>query len=268
MIDTIPLMAMLHGELVELFESLHTDQWDASTACPGWTVKDLAAHLLDGSQRRLSICRDGQRVSFPGGDLGTWLNDLNASWVSAARRLSPRLLIDLHKLVGPQIVEFWHGLDPHADAFFPVAWAGESRSDVWFDCARDFTEHWHHQQQIREAINAKSLITPAYFPVVLSILMRCVPPAYSDIAAPTQTSVRIVAVGNAGGVWTLARTDSGWVIEPGDALSPQCSIEMPQRDVWLLFTKKLAPQEAEDRATISGDRRLAQRFFGCKAVMG
>jgi mycothiol maleylpyruvate isomerase-like protein len=131
---------------------------DAPTACADWTAKDLTAHLLDGNQRRLSICRDGQRVSFPGGDLGTWLNDLNASWVYAARRLSPRLLIDLHKLVGPQIIEFWRSLDPHADAFFPVAWAGESRSDVWFDCARDFTEHWHHQQQIRET-SAASLIT-------------------------------------------------------------------------------------------------------------
>lgn len=268
MIDTVPLMAMLHAELLELLQNLGPEQWSAPTACAGWTVKDLAAHLLDGHQRRLSICRDGQNIPFPGGDVGAWLNDLNASWVHAARRLSPRLLIDLHKLVGPQILEFWRSLDPYAEAFFPVAWAGESRSDVWFDCARDFTEHWHHQQQMREAIGAASLITGAYYPVVLSILMRCVPLAYADVNAPMQTSVRITAAGEAGGVWTLARTDSHWVIALGDSASPECCIEMPQRDVWLLFTKKLTPEEAERRATTTGEPRLAHPFFRSKAVMG
>jgi uncharacterized protein (TIGR03083 family) len=113
-----------------LLESLEVADWSAPTACLGWTVKDLVAHLLDGHHRRLSICRDGQPVSFPGGDLGAWLNDLNAPWVNAARRLSPPLLIELHRLVGPQVVEFWRSPDPYAEAFFPVTWAGESRSEV------------------------------------------------------------------------------------------------------------------------------------------
>jgi uncharacterized protein (TIGR03083 family) len=268
MIDTIPLIASLHDELIELLSGLAPEQWGSSTACPGWTVKDVTAHLLDGNQRRLSICRDGQRVAFSGGAVGRSLNELNSAWVQAARRLSPRLLIDLHKLVGPQIITFWRSLDPHGIAFFPVEWAGESQSEVWFDCARDFTEQWHHQQQIREATGTPSLITPTYFPIVLSILMHCVPPAYADLALPMPATVQITAAGNAGGVWSITRGDSGWIIQPGDSISPQCRIEMPQRDVWLLFTKKLTPSEAESRATIIGDRRLAQPFFQCKAVMG
>lgn len=68
-------------------------------------MKDVAAHILDGNLRRLSICRDGHALAFPGGDLGRWLNELNGSWVSAARRLSPRILIDLHKLVGMSLLE-------------------------------------------------------------------------------------------------------------------------------------------------------------------
>lgn len=268
MIDTTRLMATLHDDLVALLEGLKPEQWSAPTACAGWTVKDIVTHLLDGSQRRLSICRDAHALRFAGGDLGAWLNELNASWVEAARRLSPRLLIDLHKLVGPQVVDFWRCLDPHAEAFFPVAWAGESRSEVWFDCARDFTEQWHHQQQIREATGSASLITPRYFPVVLSILICCVPAGYAAVNAPEGTSVRITATGDAGGVWTLARTGSRWAIEPGQAMSTDCAIEMAQRDVWLLFTKKLAPEEARRRAAISGDARWAEPLFRCKAVMG
>lgn len=268
MIETLPLMAKLHDELVELLEGLPAERWSAPTACAGWSVKDVAAHLLDGHQRRLSSCRDGQRVPFPGGDLGTWLNELNGSWVSVARRLSPRVLVDLHKLVGPQVIEFWRGLDPHAEAFFPVAWAGEERSEVWFDCARDFTEHWHHQQQIREAAGAASLIAPTYFPTVLSILMRSVPPAYAGVDAAIDTCVRVTAAGDAGGIWTLSRNESGWRIESGDRERPQASVEMAQRDVWLLFTKKLSPDEAEGRARMAGDPRLARPFFRAKAIMG
>lgn len=268
MIDTLPLMSRLHDELMQLLQNLGQGQWNVPTACAGWTVKDLAAHLLDGHQRRLSICRDGQHVPFPGGDLGVWLNELNASWVHAARRLSPRLLIDLHALVGPQVVEFWRSLDPHAPAFYPVAWAGESQSEVWFDCARDFTEHWHHQQQIREATGAASLMTAEHYPTVLSILIRCVPVAYADVDAPVQTALRITAVGEAGGDWTLTRTEPSWAVEPGASGPPQAWIQMPQRDVWLLFTKKLTPEAAESRASVTGDRGLAQPFFRSKAVMG
>ena len=38
-------------------------------------------------------------------------------------------------------------------AFFPSPEAaGEAVSANWFDVAREFTERWHHQQQIRLAI--------------------------------------------------------------------------------------------------------------------
>lgn len=52
------------SEFAELLESLQPRQWNAPTACAGWSVKDLVVHLLDGSQRRLSICRDGNALAF------------------------------------------------------------------------------------------------------------------------------------------------------------------------------------------------------------
>jgi uncharacterized protein (TIGR03083 family) len=267
-IDTIPLMAGIHEQLMGVLRGLAPEQWLAPTACAGWTVKDVAAHLLDGHLRRLSLCRDGHPIAFPDGDPGPFLNRLNALWVDSARRLSPRLLIDLHALAAPQVLDFWRGLDPHGLAFFPVAWAGESRSEVWFDCARDFTEHWHHQQHIREAVGALSLITSEYYPTVLSILMRCVPPAYASVGAPTGTSVHLTARGTAGGSWTLARTASGWEIEPGMTPAPTTAVAMPQRDLWLLFTRKLTPRDAESRAAIAGNPELARPFFRARAIIG
>jgi hypothetical protein len=46
---------------------------------------------------------------------------------------------------------FHKSLDPLAPAAFAVSWAGEETSSNWFDTARELTERWHHQQQIRLA---------------------------------------------------------------------------------------------------------------------
>jgi uncharacterized protein (TIGR03083 family) len=41
-----PLTAQ-RGRLLSLLASLSDEQWAAPTAAPGWSVKDVALHLLD-----------------------------------------------------------------------------------------------------------------------------------------------------------------------------------------------------------------------------
>jgi hypothetical protein len=41
-----------------------------------------------------------------------WLDDLQAEWVRAARRLSPQLVVDLLAWMGPQLVEMFRQQDP------------------------------------------------------------------------------------------------------------------------------------------------------------
>ena len=45
--------------LIQLLSSLTEEQWQLSTIARLWKVKDIAAHLLDGNVRTLSISRDG-----------------------------------------------------------------------------------------------------------------------------------------------------------------------------------------------------------------
>ena len=151
-----------------------------------------------------------------------------------------------------------------------MLWAGESRSEVWFDCARDITEHWHHQQQIQEATGTASLITREYYPyypTVLSVLIRWVPVAYFKVGAPAGTAVRLTAGSDQDGEWTLARTDSGWEIDTRTSVSSQCWVDLPQRGVWLLFTKKLTPETVE-AARRSSVIRSCRDPFGSNAIMG
>ena len=100
------LFQELDAELLTLLRSLGDRDWNRPTICSKWAVKDIAAHLLDGSIRRLSIQRDRYLPSeSPRGfasyaNLVAYLNDLNAIWTKAARRISPAILIQLLEITG------------------------------------------------------------------------------------------------------------------------------------------------------------------------
>ncbi|MDF3053158.1 MAG: hypothetical protein K0S19_1263, partial [Geminicoccaceae bacterium] len=149
-VDLVPLFPGLHTALMGLLRSLHDRDWEQPTACALWSVKDIVTHLLDSCLRRLSFGRDGldatpDRPIQSYADLVGYLNHLNALWVGASRRLSPRVLMDLMDWASPQLDQYFRSLDPNAPAAFGVAWAGEETSPNWFDIAREYTERWLHQ---------------------------------------------------------------------------------------------------------------------------
>ena len=128
--------------------------------------------------RRLSFDRDrlpppAPRRPISGErDFVAFINELNREWVEAARRLSPRVLTDLHASVSLDLAAFFEQAPLDAPALFGVSWAGESESKAWFDIGREFTEQWHHQAQIRDAVGAPAASNPEWLRAVLAIAMR------------------------------------------------------------------------------------------------
>src|SRR5690349_7527168 len=93
---TADLFPPLYEELHGLLHGLAPEDWQRPTIAGAWQVRDVVAHLLDGDLRKLSAYRDGHVPPPPEPihgyeDLVHFLNGLNAEWVGAARRLSPRL---------------------------------------------------------------------------------------------------------------------------------------------------------------------------------
>ncbi len=136
----------------------------------------MAAHLLDTALRKLSLVRDSCYVEAVDirspQDVITLVNRLNREGVTVYRRLSPQILIDLLRLATKQSAEFHESLDPFAAAAFNVSWAGEETSLNWFDTARELTERWHHQQQIRLATDRPGIMTPDLYHPVLDCFLR------------------------------------------------------------------------------------------------
>ena len=269
LVDRLPA---LHGRLITLLRGLKETDWPRPTACALWSVKDIAAHLLDTALRRLSFGRDGLRsVPEPApatyAELVAYLNRLNAEWTAACRRLSPRVLIELLEETGPRLHQFFRSLDPHSPALFPVSWAGEDHSPVWFDIGREYTEQWLHQQQIREALGADLLSGREWLNPTLDIFVRALPFTFKEVGGRAGLSVQFEISGPAGGVWTLVRNPDKWVLFVGTDGEPAATVRLGQEIAWKLFSKGLTARAARQHIHIEGDRRLAEPVFRSLAVM-
>ena len=249
--------------LLELLLSLSGEEWGRPTVCPGWSAKDIAAHLLGDDIGRLSPGRDafaGATFVPSGGDtseaeLLAFINCQNEAWVEATRRLSPRLLIDLLRWSGEETRRYFESLDPFALGE-PVSWAGPEPAPVWLDVAREYTERWLHQQQIRDAVGRPGLKERRLFAPVLDAFVRALPHTYRDVGAAAGTRVRLTITGGAGGSWSLLRGEGGWRLYGEAGGEPQAAVVLDQETAWRLFTKGISRDEALTGATITGDRAL------------
>lgn len=261
MIETLHLFRPLNDKLLELLRSLSADEWNKKTVAGNWTVKDVAAHLLDTNMRFISINRDHaslrpDRKLTNYAEVVSYLNELNGDWVKAMKRVSGRQLIDLLDSTHEDYISGLEGLDPNAPAMFSVAWAGEDVSTNWFHIARDYTEKWHHQQQIRHAINKPGILTRDFYKPVLDTFMKALPFKYKDTVATEGTYVKIAVASAAGGSWFIKREKEGWkLVENAD--TPSVMIAIPVDISWQLFTKAVRFEAVKDQIRIEGDQQLA-----------
>ena len=272
---TAHLFPGLHASLMELLDGMQEDDWARPTAAGTWQVRDVAAHLLDGNIRQISFRRDGLVPLDPEfpirsyADLVGFIDRLNASWVKAFERASPRVLRELLDVTGPAVSEIFAGLDPFGQALFGVAWAGEMSSTNWFDTAREFTERWHHQQQMRDAVGAEDIARREWLYPVLDTFFRGLPHAYREAVAADGQSIVFDIGGQAGGSWTLRREDAGWQLYTGAPTTGFAArVQTDQDTAWRLLTKGMKPEQARPRVTIDGPDALRTPFLQMLAIMG
>ena len=207
---TGPLFAEVRRELLSLLRGLRDEDWKKPTAAGNWNVKDVALHILGGDVGNLSRRRDAFSLKA---DLSSYeklvafINEINASWVAAGQRISAPLLIDLLEHVGLQADQYFAGLDMFAMGE-PVSWAGDEPMPVWFDMAREYTERWHHQQQIRDATGRPGLYERRLFEPVMGTFVRALPWMFRDEKWAQGTTVTLRLTGVLNKEWSLVR--AGW----------------------------------------------------------
>jgi uncharacterized protein (TIGR03083 family) len=269
---TAHLLRRVDEELIALLSALEPSEWALQTVAPLWKVRDVAAHLLDTALRKLSLVRDSCYVETTNirshQDVIALVNRLNREGVAVYRRLSPRVLIEMMRLATNQFAEFHESLDPFAAATFNVSWAGEEASQNWFDTARELTERWHHQQQIRLATHRPGILTPDLYHPVLDCFLRGLPHAFREVKAPPGALLLVEISGDCGGQWFLERGAETWNLVPGSGGPFTAKVVVPQELAWRLFTKGIDRSSARAQLEIDGDRDLGERVLDLTAIVG
>src|SRR5581483_10176939 len=184
----------------------------------------------------------------------------------AAERISPKLLSDLLTLTGKQFHEYLQSLDPMA-INGTVSWAGPDPAPVWLDIAREYTERWLHQQQIRDAVNIPGLKERRFFHPILDTFVRALPHTYRDVPVADMTVIQFVVTGEAGDVWYLVGEANRWFLYTGVERQPDAVVTMDQETCWRLFTRGMNKGQARGNTTIKGNQRLGEKILETVSII-
>ena len=255
--------------LLALLSELSAEEWHRPTICRGWSVKDVALHLLGVEIGNISARRDRHHL---GRSISGWhelvdhINRWNQEWVAVSRRISAPLLIELLDFAGEKAYAYFSSLDPFAMGG-PISWAGPEPQPVWLDIAREYTERWHHQQHIRDTVRKPGLKEPEYFSPVLGSFAWALPHTFRHLSVPDGTGITLSVSGDSGGQWTLLRQKGGWGFYRGTAMDPDAEIILDEDIAWRLFTRGVENEIARKHITIKGNKSLAEPVFEMVSII-
>lgn len=259
----------MHKELVSLLKGLSDCDWEKPTICASWSVRQVALHILGGELGNLSRRRDRHVLTadiHSWDDLVSFINAWNESWIQASDRISPRVLIDMLELFGPQMCAYFQELDPFQIGG-EVSWAGPGLAPVWLDIAREYTERWHHQQHIRDAVGLPGLKQPEYFAPVLAAFVRALPYTFRDFPAREKDVLSLTITGAAGGSWSIVMQDNNWILLDGAYKHTRAEVVMQDELAWRLFTRGVSRGQILDQIIIHGDQEMANKVFEMVSII-
>ena len=273
-LDTLRAFPVLHQKLNALLHHLSPEEWNTRVLPGTWTAGDIAAHLLDGNLRGIAAMRDN--VSLRLEQDGTLeglirgLNAANAQGIEIYSRLGQRLLTDLIGWSGEKFLEVLHALDPMAPAVFPVAWAGETRSTNRFHIAREYTEKWHHLQQLLSASGRADdpqysiLIPELYIPFLDTIFSGLSWHLERLIQEPIAVEI-MIADQHFQQEYRFCLN-----VRPGlqeDDYPVRCRLILPADIAWRIFMTRKHKDHYRFHVIIEGDQHTGQLILDYVAVM-
>jgi hypothetical protein len=88
------LAATEYGRCLRQWRGLRSDDWTTPTECPGWTVRDMVAHLVGMAEMAASIREGRRQVKTAQAQGGVFIDALTGLQVAERADWSPEQLVD------------------------------------------------------------------------------------------------------------------------------------------------------------------------------
>lgn len=269
-IDVTPLLGPEREALIDVLRRLTDEQWNRSTACPGWSVHDISLHIIGDDLRRLSVARDRHGGRRPGrvetlDELVPALNAENESWVRTARTLSPRVTIELLGWLAEPTERYLSGLPPEQSGV-SVSWVAPGPAPNWLDIAREYTERWVHQQQIRDAAERPGVTERRFLEPVIDTFLRALPRTLPIEGYRSGAEVHVQVGGPLDRVWAARLAGGRWILCPPSE-RPDAAVLIDPDALWRRAVRMMDREQVESHARLKGDRRLAEAVLEIRSAI-
>ena len=267
-----PLFALERDRLLKMLRSLGPTDWRRPTPCPGWDVLGLCVHLLGGDLSLLSWQRDDHCGTIAPDGLDEpgfigWLDALQVEWVHAARRLSPRIVVDLLAWTGDQLGSTVAARDTSA-RIASVSWAGTEPVPVWLDHGRELSERWIHRQQLRQALGHADDLRSDLLVPVLDTFRWAFPYRLDPIRRDAGATVTLTVSGLDDELkWSLVSDGDAWDFGAEDDDHTAAHLRLTTEQAWRLLTNNFDVTVHGEVACI-GDPGLIDVLMRTRAIIG
>lgn len=276
-IDDLPLrgipalIGIERDRLLELLGAFSPADWLKPTPCPEWNVLELCAHLVGVDLSSLSRNRDHHHGTVPPkgaseAEFIAWIDTLQMEWVESARRLSPRMVIDLLAWSALQLVEMFEREDPAARVAH-VSWAGSDPQPAWLNQVRELSEYWIHRQQLLQALGLSADLRPDLVGPILEGLKWAYPFRLAEVPGASGDTVEMAIRGLYAVTWRLVATDSGWDFSDEPRVRVVAHLSMTTDQAWRLLSNNL-PGDEQARLQVSGDPGVLDVMLRTRAIIG
>jgi uncharacterized protein (TIGR03083 family) len=241
--------------------------YDAPTACPGWSVRDVLSHLLG-----FEMLVQGSPV--PPHD-GPWpeyvrnpIGELNEAFVSVYRGEPGIEVLDRFRDISAKALQNLRGLDD--DAWEKVGWSPEGERPYHRFQETRVLDSWIHLQDIRDALLepaddhgvAEEIVVnrfEAALPFVLGKKMK----------APEGTVININLTGRLARTIFLEVRDGRAVALATCEVAPDLELTTPIAVFWRRTAGRISAQAFLNASVsdVRGDRGLAKSFAEALSIM-
>jgi uncharacterized protein (TIGR03083 family) len=253
--------------IVAVAEPLAPKQWSAQTDCPGWTVADVVAHVIDieqlfGGEPRPEHEPDWTALTHVQNDFGR----VTEVGVDHRRGTAPADLLDeLRATIGRRRAQL-DALPADAQVFGP---SGGLEHIDRFLRTRTF-DTWVHEQDIRWATGNDGGWTTAPAAIALQQMVRGLPYVWGkSVGAPPGSVLRLSVIGPDLHVESLVTVDeNGRGIPAPDDAQPDVDAEMTWAAYMRLSCGRVSPDDPwlANKVEVGGLADLAAKLLPALAI--